>query len=255
MSSLTDAERAVYQWQIWADDFGERGQQRLKETTVLVTRVGGLGGVAAYELAAAGVGRLILAHAGNVKPSDLNRQLLMTHDALGTPRVQSARQRLLQLNPRLEVEAINENINPHNAARLVGEADAVMDCAPLFEERLLLNDAVVDQGKPMVDCAMYDLEAQVTTIVPGQTPCLRCLYPTTPPAWKREFPVFGAVSGMVACIGVMELIKRIAGFGRLLTGELLVSDLRELQFRKIAIRRRAGCPTCGHLTPTEHPAR
>ena len=96
--SLTEEEKATYEWQIWVPEFGIEGQEKLKAATVLVSRVGGLGSVVAYELAAAGVGRLILAHAGNVKPSDLNRQLLMTHDWLGKPRVESAKRRLLDLN-------------------------------------------------------------------------------------------------------------------------------------------------------------
>ena len=167
----------------------------------------------AYELAAAGVGRLVLAHAGNVKPSDLNRQLLMTHDWLGRPRVESASRRLRELNPRLEIITYNENISEDNAERIVGEVDVIVDCAPMFKERYLMNREAVRQNKPLVECAMYDLEAHITTVIPGQTPCLACLYPDKPPAWKREFPVFGAVSGSVACMGAMEAIKVIAGFG------------------------------------------
>ena len=97
--SLTDEERAVYEWQMWVPEFGEEGQEKLKGASVLISRIGGLGGVVAYELAAAGVGRLVLAHAGDVKPSDLNRQLLMTHDGLGKSRVESAARRLRELNP------------------------------------------------------------------------------------------------------------------------------------------------------------
>ncbi len=108
---LTDEERAVYEWQIWVPGFGEAGQEKLKNAAVLISRVGGLGSVVAYELAAAGIGKFILAHAGNVKPSDLNRQLLMTHDWLGKPRVESAARRLKELNPRLEIVPIGENIN------------------------------------------------------------------------------------------------------------------------------------------------
>lgn len=242
---LTDEERDVYQWQIWAPEFGERGQERLKGASVLVSRCGGLGSVVAYELAAAGVGRLILAHAGAIKPSDLNRQLLMTHEGLGKPRIESARRRLLELNPRLQIEAVSENINESNAARLVGEADVVVDCAPLFAERFLMNREAIRQGKPLVECAMYDLEAHITTILPGETPCLACLYPGDPPAWRREFPVFGAVSGMVACIGAMEAIKLIAGFGQTLAGRLLTCDLREMRFRNLAITRREDCAICG----------
>ena len=115
---LTDEERAVYEWQIWVPEFGEAGQETLKGASVLISRCGGLGSVVAYELAAAGVGRLVIAHGGNVKPSDLNRQLLMTHDWLGKPRVESARRRLLELNPRMEIVAIPENVNETNAEEL-----------------------------------------------------------------------------------------------------------------------------------------
>ena len=158
---LTDEERAVYEWQIWVDDFREAGQEKLKGASVLVSRVGGLGSVVAYELAAAGVGKLVLAHAGNVKPSDLNRQLLMTHDWLGKPRVESAERRLKELNPRLEIVAVPENLNEDNAEQLVSQADLICDCAPLFEERFAMNRQAVLQGKPIVECAMYDLDAQI----------------------------------------------------------------------------------------------
>jgi len=242
---LTDEERAVYEWQLWVPGFGEAGQEKLKEASVLVSRVGGLGSVVAYELAAAGIGRLVLAHEGNVKPSDLNRQLLMTHDWLGKPRVESAERRLKELDPRLDVLPVNENISEDNAERLVADVDLVVDCAPLFAERYAMNRQCVLQHKPLVDCAMYDLEAQVTTILPGRTPCLACIYPGDPPAWRREFPVFGAVSGMVACLGAIEAIKVLAGLDKPLAGTLLSCDLREMTFHRRNIRRRLDCEVCG----------
>ena len=244
---LTPEEKAVYEWQLSVPDFGEDGQRRLKAATVLVTRCGGLGSVVAYELAAAGIGRLVLAHAGDVKPSDLNRQLLMTHSQLGKSRVESAERRLRELNPRLEVLAIPENAGQDNAERLVAEADLVVDCAPLFEERFALNGAAVAQLKPIVECAMYELEATLTTIVPGQTPCLACYLPEQPPAWKRQFPVFGAVSGSVACLGAMEAIKVLAGFGEPLLGRLLRYDLRDLTFQITELRRDPGCRVCASV--------
>ena len=119
LQPLTDAERARYEWQLETLDFGAAGQQRLKAASVLVSRVGGVGGNVAYQLAAAGVGRLVLAHAGNIQRADLNRQLLMTDAAVGTPRVESAARRLRELNPHVEVEAVSENINEANVERLV----------------------------------------------------------------------------------------------------------------------------------------
>ncbi len=243
--ALNDDDRATYQWQMWVPGFGEEGQEKLKGASVLVSRVGGLGSVVAYELAAAGVGRLILAHAGDIKPSDLNRQLLMTHEALGTSRVACAGRRLKELNPRLDVVQVAENVSEENAAGLVSQADLVVDCAPLFEERFAMNRAAVAQGKPLVDCAMYELQAQVTTVLPGETPCLACLYPQQPPAWKREFPVFGAVSGTVACLGAMEAIKLLSGLGESLAGRLLTMDLGTMEMRTMTIARRSDCPVCG----------
>ncbi|MEO2045429.1 MAG: HesA/MoeB/ThiF family protein [Pirellulales bacterium] len=246
---LNDVERATYEWQMWVPDFGEIGQQRLKGASVLVTRCGGLGSVVAYELAAAGIGKLVLAHAGEVKHSDLNRQLLMTYDGLGKSRVESARHRLLELNPRLQIEMVAENATEQNVSELVSQADVVVDCAPLFEERMLLNREIVAQRKPMVDCAMYELEAHLTTIIPGVSPCLQCLYPELPKVWRREFPVFGAVSGMVACLGAMEAIKLIAQFGETLTGKLVTCNLRDMTFRTLSIGRNPNCSLCANIHP------
>jgi len=242
---LTLDEKATYEWQMWVPGFGEAGQQKLKNASVLISRCGGLGSVVAYELAAAGVGRLVLAHAGNVKPSDLNRQILMTHAQLGKSRVECAERRLKELNPRLKVLAIPENISEENAGRIMREADLTVDCAPMFQERLALNRAAVAQRKPLVDCAMYELECSITTILPGKTPCLACLVPEPPPQWKREFPVFGAVSGAVGCLGAMEAIKVLAGLGEPLLGRLLTLDLRDMSARVVKLQRNPFCKVCG----------
>ena len=246
-SKLTAEELATYEWQMWVPDFGEDGQEKLKAASVLVSRVGGVGGLVAYQLAAAGVGKLVLAHAGNVKPSDLNRQLLMTHSQLGKPRIESATRRLQELNPRLEVLGVAENVNGENAEALVAECDLVVDCAPLFPERYAMNSAAVAQRKPMVECAMYELEAQITSIIPGVSPCLQCIYPTAPPSWKRQFPVFGAVSGTIACMAAMEAIKILCGIGEPLVGRMVQVDLRAMQFHTMQIHAAKNCDACRHL--------
>ena len=252
-SPLTEAENARYEWQLWTPDFGDVGQRRLKGASVLVTRCGGVGGMVAYELAAAGVGRLVLAHAGAVRPNDLNRQLLMTTDSVGRPRMEIAPQRLRELNPHVEVEGVAENITEENVARLVGGVDLIVACAPLFRERLLLNREAVRQNKPLVDCAMYDLELQLTTIKPGRTPCLACLYAEEPAGWRREFPVFGATAGVVGCLGATEAIKALTGLGEPLYGKMLLGDLRDMTFRQTTLKRRPGCPMCGAVTPALPP--
>lgn len=247
--SLSEAERDRYGWQLPVTGFGEAGQLRLKRATVLVSRCGGLGGSVAYQLAAAGVGRLILAHAGDLRLNDLNRQILMTHDWLGKPRVECAALRLKQLNPGLEVEAFPENVTPANADRLVGMADLVVDCAPLFAERYAMNRAAMRLGKPMVEAAVYELEAHLTTFVAGRTGCLRCLYPEPSTTWERRFPVFGAVAATVGGMAAMEAIKVLAGFGEPLWGRLLTFDLRGFSFRQYHAPAREGCPDCGGEIP------
>ncbi|MBL8028238.1 MAG: HesA/MoeB/ThiF family protein [Fibrobacteres bacterium] len=244
ITPLTEYEKERYGWQLNVRGHGETGQEKLKAATVLVSRVGGLGGLVAYELAAAGVGKIIIAHGGILTVDDLNRQLLMTDDWIGKPRVECAAKRLKELNPHIEIKAVPENISEQNAASLVEEADVVVDCAPLFVERYAMNREVVRQNKVLVDCAMFNLEAQVTTIVPGKTPCLRCLYPENPPAWKRRFPVFGAVSGTVGCIGAMEAIKVISGFGEPLYNTLLCMDLESMLVRRMKIKRNPNCSEC-----------
>lgn len=244
LPELTDDERRRYEWQLWVRGFGEEGQRRLKASTVFVSRIGGVGGTAALLLAAAGVGRLILAHAGDLRLNDLNRQLLMTTDHLGKPRIESAVRSLHELNPQVEVETIGENVSAQNAARLAGRADVIVSAAPLFEERLAMNAEAVRRRVPLVDCAMYELEGRLTTVVPGRTPCLSCLYPEPPPHWKREFPVFGAVASTVGSLAAMEVIKLAAGLGEPPAGRLLNFDLRDLTFTTLAVARRPDCAVC-----------
>ena len=163
------------------------------------------------------------------------------------PKVRTAHdgRRLKDLNPRLEIEAVGENVSEANAARLVEKVDLVVGAAPLFEERFLMNREAVRQGKPLVDCAMYDLDAQVTTVLPGRSPCLACLYPKKPSAWKREFPVLGAVAGTAGSIGAVEAVKVLIGLGKPLAGRLLSCDLRSMAFRTIKLSRRTDCGVCG----------
>ncbi len=241
---LSSEERNVYEWQLNVEGFGEEGQRSLKSASVLISRIGGVGGAAATALASAGIGRLVLVHQGNVRSSDLNRQTLMTADWIGKPRVESALKRLKDMNPRLAVEVHNANVGEDNVDELVASSDLVIDAAPLFRERFLLNRAAVEQGKPMVDSAMYELEAQLTTFIPGKGPCLTCLYPGDPPGWRRQFPVFGAVSTMIGSLAAMEAIKVLSGLGEPLVGRLLTADLRDMSFRTLRLQRNLHCLVC-----------
>ena len=245
--ALTAEDLAVAAWQLPVSGLGEEGQRRLKSASVLISRVGGLGGVVAQQLAAAGVGRLILAHGGLLRPDDLNRQILMSHAGLGRPRIESIRRRLAEFNPRLDLECLDENVSEANAAGLVAKADVVVDAAPLFAERYLLNREAVAQRKPMVEAAVYDLEFHLTSIIPGRTACLRCLYPEPSSTWTRRFPVVAPVPGTAGSLAALEVIKLLTGCAPPLENRLLVFDLRSLEMQKLRVRRLPGCPDCGAL--------
>jgi molybdopterin/thiamine biosynthesis adenylyltransferase len=245
MPPLSPTELERYRRQIMLPGFGEAAQHQLKNTTALVTGVGGLGGTAALYLAVAGVGKLILVRGGDLIRDDLNRQILMTDDWVGKPRVYKAQQTLAALNPDIEIEAVCEYVSADNIDALVQQADIALDCAFDFKERDLLNTACVRQGKPMVEAAMNAMEAYLTTIVPGQTPCLTCLFPEKP-EWDRwGFGVLGAVSGTLACLAALEAIKLITGLGEPLLGYLLTMDLARAEFAKRRSYHDPDCSVCG----------
>jgi len=246
LPELTDVERARYEWQMWCPGVGEEGQRKLKNASVLISRCGGVGGSVAFQLAAAGVGRLVIAHAGDIKPSDLNRQILMTHDALGTSRAKSIERRLKAFNPHIEVEVVPENVSEANAEDLVGRAGIVASCAPLFPERYAMNDACVRQRKPMVDAAMFDFDIQLSVYDSTRGPCMRCIYPEAPPDWKRQFPVFGAVSATVGGMAAAEVIKLVTGTGQPLVGRMLTGCLRTMDFQRMRVRKQESC-SCGNV--------
>lgn len=245
MFNLSPTELERYRRQIMLPGFGEEAQQRLKASTVLVTGVGGLGGTAALYLAVAGVGRLILVRGGELRLDDMNRQILMTHDWVNKPRVFKAKETLEAINPDVRVDAVCEYITPENVDRLVGDADIALDCAHNFIERDLLNAACVRWNTPMVEAAMNDMEAYLTTIVPGKTPCLSCIFPEKPEWDRRGFGVLGAVSGTLACLTALEAIKLITGVGEPLLSQLLTMDLNRAEFAKHRPYHDPNCPVCG----------
>lgn len=245
LPTLTATDRDRYRRQMMLPALGEIGQQRLKATTALVTGVGGLGGTAALYLAVAGVGKLILVRGGNLQRDDLNRQVLMSDDWVGKPRVFKAQATLAALNPDIELEAVCDYVTAENVDALVRQADIALDCAFDFRERDLLNAACVRWGKPMIEAAMNDMEAYLTTVVPGETPCLSCLFPEKP-EWDRwGFGVLGAVSGTLACLSALEAIKLITGLGEPLLGQLLTMDLARAEFAKRRTYHDPDCPVCG----------
>jgi molybdopterin-synthase adenylyltransferase len=244
LPALSAAELERYQWQLWTPGYSEAQQQRLKASRVLISRLGGVGGTAALELAAAGIGGLVMAHGGELRLNDLNRQLLMSTDSIGRPRVECIAQRIPELNPHVELEIAASNITAENVSELVSQVDLVLTAAPLFQERLLMNAAAVQQGRPIIHAAMHDMVATVMVTRPGVDACLACLTPEPPSWWTREFPVFGAVAGTAACVAAMEAIKLLTGLGDSLAGKLWTMDFRSGHTRIIQVARNPECPVC-----------
>ncbi|MBN3898220.1 MAG: HesA/MoeB/ThiF family protein [Nostoc sp.] len=246
--NLIPSELERYHRQMMLPNFGEAAQKRLKSATVLVTGVGGLGGTSALYLAVAGVGRLILVRGGDLRLDDMNRQVLMTNDWVGKPRVFKARETLQAINPDIRVEAVHDYVTKENVDFLVQSADIAVDCAHNFTERNLLNEACVRWQKPMVEAAMNGMEAYLTTIIPGVTPCLSCLFPEKPDWNHRGFSVIGAVSGTLACLTALEVIKLITKFSQPLLSQLLTIDLMRMEFAKRHSYHDPSCLVCGTLS-------
>lgn len=241
---LTPTELERYRRQIMLPGFGESAQRQLKSATALVTGVGGLGGTAALYLAVAGIGKLILVRGGDLRLDDMNRQILMTDDWVGQPRVFKAKETLAQINPDVQIEAIDEYVTPENVDSLVSTSDIALDCTHNFIERDLLNAACVHWRKPMVEAAMDGMEAYLTTFIPGETGCLSCLFPEKPDWDRRGFGVLGAVSGTLACLAALESIKVLTGDNSTLKAQLLTMDLSQMNFNKYRTYHDPLCPVC-----------
>lgn len=224
---------------------GEEGQRQLQEATVFVAGVGGLGGTAALYLAAAGVGHLILAHEGQIVLPDLNRQILMDSSRVGEERMACAIDSLKRINPQVKVEGYAEKIQYERARDWVMAADVVIDARYDFPERYQLNRLCVDYGKQLVEAAMYGFEVSLTTILPGVTPCLACLYPEQEQIWEpKGFPVLGATAGIAGCLAAIEAIKLITGIGKPYYNILYRIDTLHFQAYKINIHKNPKCLHC-----------
>jgi molybdopterin-synthase adenylyltransferase len=245
---LNDRELERYKRQLTVTGFGMDEQKKLKNSVALVAGVGGLGGTAALYLAVAGIGKLVLAHYGNLTLSNMNRQILMKHDWIGRERVIQAAKTIKEINPDVSVEVYNERTTERNVDRLLEAAHIALSARPNFNERRTLNTACIRKGIPCVEAAMNGMEGYLFNILPGKTPCLNCLYPEDDPGWAEfGFPVMGAVSGMLGCLMALETIKLLSGIGKPLLDRMLVFNAANMDFRKVHIHRDSKCSICGAL--------
>jgi adenylyltransferase/sulfurtransferase len=239
---LNDQDILRYDRQILIKDFGRSGQEKLKNSRVLIAGAGGLGSAAAFYLAAAGIGYLRIVDQDTVELSNLNRQILHWETDLGRLKVESAKEKLSQLNPGIEVDIRRDQINEATVAELIKDCDLVVDGLDNFPTRYLINQTIFSQKIPFIYGGILGLMGMVTVIRPGQTPCLKCLFPQAPP--PQKFPVLGTTPGIIGLIEANEAIKYLVGFGTLLTGRLLVYNGLEMHFSEIQIERNAECSIC-----------
>lgn len=233
-------------------EVGEAGQRKLQAARVAMIGAGGLGSPAAFYLAAAGIGTLVLADDDVVDRSNLQRQILHTEERIGVSKVESARIALAALNPRVKVETFAERITSDNVERLIGAADVVFDGADNFPVRYLLNDACVKLAKPLVYGAIHRFEGQVSVFDAGRhrgaCPCYRCLFPEPPPPEAApncaEAGVLGVLPGVIGLVQATEVIKLILGLGESLAGRLLHFDALGMRFRETRLRPDPDCPVC-----------
>ena len=244
---MDDEQLLRYSRQILLPEFGIEGQERLRAGRVLVVGAGGLGSPVALYLAAAGVGRIVIADDDRVDLSNLQRQILHATARIGQPKVESARIALAALNPHVDVLPLPRRLEGDLLVEQVAAADVVVDGSDSFATRFAVNAACVATGRPLVSGAVIRWEGQVSVFAarPGD-PCYRCLYGAGGDIEDTcsHNGILAPVAGIVGSIQATETLKLLAGVGTLLAGRLLLLDALEMRFRSLALTRDPACPVC-----------
>ena len=250
---MSEDDMQRYARHIILPEVGEKGQQKLLKGRVLLVGVGGLGCPTALYLAAAGVGKIGLVDADVVDKSNLQRQVLFGESDVGRPKVEAARDKLLDLNSTLDVVTHYELLTSHNVFDVMDGYDIIVNGCDNFPTRYLVNDAADMKNKPVVDGSIFRFEGQATVYVPGEGPCYRCLYPAPPPPGEvpscAEGGVLGVLPGTVGLMQATEVVKMILGEGKSLVGRVLLYDAMEMKFRELKLRKDPECPVCNE-SPT-----
>ena len=248
MYDLTEEELLRYSRHILLKDVGVEGQEKIRNGKVLVVGAGGLGAPVALYLAAAGVGTIGIVDGDVVDLSNLQRQVIHFTGDVGHPKVESARDKMLAINPNVKVNTIREFLMSDNALDIIKDYDFIVDGTDNFPVKFLINDACVMAGKPFSHGGILRFEGQTFTHLPG-TACYRCLFKSPPPANAvptcSQAGVLGAIAGMLGTIQAAETLKYLTGVGELLTNKLLTFNAKTMDFRKINTRRQASCAICG----------
>ncbi|MCX6094817.1 MAG: molybdopterin-synthase adenylyltransferase MoeB [Candidatus Bipolaricaulota bacterium] len=249
LPSLSNDEIRRYSRQIVLPDLGLEGQRRLKQASVLIIGTGGLGSPAALYLTAAGVGRIGIVDHDTVDVSNLHRQIVHGTSSIGARKVVSARDRMHDVNPLIQVDAYDEPLTSENAVRIASPYDVVIDASDNFPTRYLSNDLCVILEKPNVYGAVLGFEGQVSVFDARKGPCYRCVFPTPPPPGAApsctESGVLGVIPGVVGTLQAVETLKLILGLGEPLIGTLLIYDALDQSSNRVSVAKSGECPVCG----------
>lgn len=247
--ALSDEQIQRYSRHIILQEVGGKGQKKLLESRVLLVGAGGLGCPVGFYLTAAGVGTIGIVDDDEVELSNLQRQIAHNVHSLGRPKVESVKKTFEALNPDVNVVGIKGRLTRDNIKGILGDYDIVVDGSDNFPTRYLVNDACVMLGKPLVSGAILKFEGQVTTVVPGDGHCYRCLFEEPPPPGLvpscQEAGVLGAITGVVGSLQATEVLKLVLSRGEPLKNVLLIYDALRTRFRRVAVPRNPRCPVCG----------
>ena len=247
--TLTDAQKERYSRHMLVPEIGLEGQIKMLDAKVLLLGAGGLGSPTALYLAAAGIGTLGLVDDDVVDSSNLQRQVIHTTDRVGTPKTSSARVTIEALNPDVKVIEHQLRLDASNIMEIIADYDVIVDGVDNFPTRYLLNDASVRLGKPVVSASILAFDGQISTFIPHEGPCYRCLYPTPPPPELAPScgaaGVLGILPGIMGLLQSNEVFKLVTGVGQPLAGRLLLFEALETSFTELKVRRDPECEICG----------
>jgi molybdopterin/thiamine biosynthesis adenylyltransferase/rhodanese-related sulfurtransferase len=250
---LTSDQRMRYSRHTLLPEVGVEGQVKLLNSKVLLIGAGGLGAPSAFYLAAAGVGTIGIVDDDVVDESNLQRQVIHTTDRVGMPKTASAKASIEALNPDVKVVEHRTRLNAENILDIISDYDVLVDGADNFPTRYLLNDASVRLRKPVVSASILAFDGQISTFVPYEGPCYRCLYPVPPPPEMAPScgaaGVLGVMAGVMGLLQANEVIKLVAGIGEPLIGRLLLYDSLGTRFTELKVKRDPDCPICGDHAP------
>ena len=246
---MNDQELLRYSKQIMLPQIDIEGQQKINDSTILIIGMGGLGSPTALYLAAAGVGHIVIADFDQVELSNLQRQIIHRTADIGDDKVNSAKTKLLELNPNIKVTIANEIMHSDNLVSLIKDVDFVLDGTDNFESRFEINKVCVESQKPLISAAVIRFEGQISVFKGYEVdqPCYQCLYSEEGNGREScvENGVLAPVAGLVGTMQALQAIKVLLGIGEQLCGELLLIDGLDLSFRKVKIAKDPECPICG----------